>query len=448
MTDSHTTDQRIRAWLDLMPSEAPERAVQAVLQAVEVTPQQRPPLRLAVRRPTTMNRLALAATAVVAVLVIASSAYLLTRSTQPAVGGTPIPTALASPSASAAGQLPTNLVGAWLGPPRPIGGTSSRAGVVLRLDSASVALTTVNAPLPLLSADASISGSTLRVTTAGAAGRRCGPADVGTYPVTLSDSGLTLTVAAGADACRDRASALEGAWSRSACRTDQDTCLGQLEPGAHDSQFFESFLAHGVVWEPVFGGLQYSVAGDWTNDQDWPSAYDLGPTADVEAAPVGSDPARSILVLSNAMAESQARPCSGTPDTGAGPGVDGFLNWLRDIPGIQLGRRSTETINGHPATAVDVQLTAAPTGLCNGTDPVVQYLMTPGWSNGNGGASDSHVHGLDVGAEDRLILVDGGGGDLIAIVVQVADAKDFAAFVADAEPIVHTFRFPDSFPGG
>ena len=39
MTESRNPDRLIRAWLDLMPDEAPDRVVSAVLQAVEATPQ-------------------------------------------------------------------------------------------------------------------------------------------------------------------------------------------------------------------------------------------------------------------------------------------------------------------------------------------------------------------------------------------------------------------------
>ena len=39
MTANDDFDRISRAWLDLMPDEAPDRAVQAVLQAVQTTPQ-------------------------------------------------------------------------------------------------------------------------------------------------------------------------------------------------------------------------------------------------------------------------------------------------------------------------------------------------------------------------------------------------------------------------
>ena len=54
-------DRIARAWLDLGPNEAPDRAVAAVLQAIETTPQQRRPFRWPVWRSTTMSRVYLLA---------------------------------------------------------------------------------------------------------------------------------------------------------------------------------------------------------------------------------------------------------------------------------------------------------------------------------------------------------------------------------------------------
>ena len=69
MTADRNVDRISRAWLDLMPSEAPDRAVTAVLQAVETTPQVRRPWRRLPRRSPPMNRLLIAAT--VAAIAIA-----------------------------------------------------------------------------------------------------------------------------------------------------------------------------------------------------------------------------------------------------------------------------------------------------------------------------------------------------------------------------------------
>ncbi len=74
MTDDRTFDRLTRAWLDLMPDEAPDRTVEAVLQAVVTTPQVRRPWRWLPWRSTPMNRATLAI-GTTAVVVAAGALY-------------------------------------------------------------------------------------------------------------------------------------------------------------------------------------------------------------------------------------------------------------------------------------------------------------------------------------------------------------------------------------
>ena len=62
MTANREFNDIARAWLDLMPSEAPDRVVDSVLQAVETAPQVRPSYADS-RRLSKMTRFALAAAA-------------------------------------------------------------------------------------------------------------------------------------------------------------------------------------------------------------------------------------------------------------------------------------------------------------------------------------------------------------------------------------------------
>ena len=77
MTVEDDFDRISRAWLDLMPDEAPDRAVDAVLRAVATTPQVRR-WRPASWRPNPMNKLAYAVVAA-ALVVAVGGALLLTR---------------------------------------------------------------------------------------------------------------------------------------------------------------------------------------------------------------------------------------------------------------------------------------------------------------------------------------------------------------------------------
>ena len=106
MTESRNPDRLIRAWLDLMPSEAPDRVVSAVLQTVEATPQVRG-LRLLGPRRSPMNRLSLIAAAAVIAVALVGGALLLTSGNQPPplVG----PTAQATASTAASTPRPSVL---------------------------------------------------------------------------------------------------------------------------------------------------------------------------------------------------------------------------------------------------------------------------------------------------------------------------------------------------
>ena len=104
MSDERDFDRMARAWLELGPNEAPDRAVSAVLQAVETTPQVRPvSQRLAWRFPA-MTRFPITAAAAVA-LVIVVVGFLFTRSTQTTPVGGPSSSPSASPSAEASAAI-------------------------------------------------------------------------------------------------------------------------------------------------------------------------------------------------------------------------------------------------------------------------------------------------------------------------------------------------------
>ncbi len=80
MTDERNFDRLARAWLDLMPDEAPDRTIAAVLQAVETAPQARPPFRWLTRRFPNMNRLSMVAALAAATVLAVGGGLWLTRS--------------------------------------------------------------------------------------------------------------------------------------------------------------------------------------------------------------------------------------------------------------------------------------------------------------------------------------------------------------------------------
>jgi virginiamycin B lyase len=102
MTDDRNFDRIARAWLELGPNEAPDRAVSAVLQVVATTPQvRRWSQRLSWRYPT-MNRLYLAGSLALAAAVVIGGVLVLCPKNQSNVSGpSPTESASSSPASSA-----------------------------------------------------------------------------------------------------------------------------------------------------------------------------------------------------------------------------------------------------------------------------------------------------------------------------------------------------------
>ena len=132
MTDDRNFDRLARAWLELGPDEAPDRAVSAVLQAVETTPQVRPLSRRLPWRFPTMSRLPIAAAVLVAVLIVVGGVVLTRSNDQSGVGG-PVPSASATSSAASAGVVASSPSAAQASPVAPSLFTSSRYGYSLSL---------------------------------------------------------------------------------------------------------------------------------------------------------------------------------------------------------------------------------------------------------------------------------------------------------------------------
>jgi hypothetical protein len=451
MSTTRDPDQVLRAWLDLMPDEAPDRAIAAVLQATEHAPQVRRAFRPASWRFPAMNRF-LPAIAVVAIAVVAVGVYALTQN--PVVGPA-APTAKPSPgqttseststaaSTSPAAQLPAAIQGSWFGSPRAATGLNATAGVVLQVRATSLAVSeSTNQGFTPLTFTAGENAGKIRVETGTARTGTCVAGQVGMYSYALSPSGLTMTLSADIDQCAERASVISGSWWLMHCVSPAPaSCEGDMDPGERGSQYFASFVAASDVWAPRYGALRYTVPAGWANTGDWPNAFSLAPSADYAAATDGNDPAAEILVVANAMAQSQATPCSGVADASVKPGAAAFVAWLRTLPALHVSSASTMTVDGQHATVIDLTMPAPPPALCDGTDPVIAYLFSPGWRT-----NSPQDHAVAQGSQDRLILLDGPSGDLIAIVLSVNDASRFEAFSQQAAPIIDSFRFTDASP--
>ena len=227
MTTPADADRVLRAWLDLMPDEAPDRTVAAVLEAVATTPQVRRGVYSRWRFQHIHRVIALSAAAIV---VAIGGAVLfgprLTDSnglvgapsespTQPPTSSTPS----ASPAATLAiAPLPAQLRSEWLADVESIDGLSEhdpRVRLVVSRDGRSIALQTNSfGNTTLLSIPVESTTGELRLVTA-ATGAGCEAGQEGQYRWTISEDGLLLGLEVIADSCKTRASAFARTWTRS-----------------------------------------------------------------------------------------------------------------------------------------------------------------------------------------------------------------------------------------
>ena len=451
MTTPRDADRILRAWLDLMPDEAPDRTVAAVLQAVETTPQTRRPVLRGPRRSASMNRFSLIAAAavlgaaVVGVALFAGGAPNNQPAPTPAaVAATPAPSASTSPSASADAKAPSSLVGTWFGPGRDVPGIVGGSGSRLLITDTGVAFGTPNDQgRPLLSAELAGSvGDTLSVTSGLGS---CAATDTGAYRWSLSASGTVLAVTRSGDPCAERASAFEGTWWKAACKIGP-TCLGDLEAATYASQFFRPDHNQASEWGPLFGGIGYTVPEGWANSADWPSRFLLTPStsyADEDSS--GGGPfgvVHEVAVYARPGAARQDGSCEQKVDAAVKPTVAELERWIAGLPDVVTTAAAPITIDGHQGRMLDLHLRGGTTATCPAeTGPSVELLA------GTGEPSDgAYGVGLFEGERMRLILLDTGGA-VVAIVIDDwndalgPDVGRIQTHLDAAMPVVESFTF-------
>ncbi|HEX8026743.1 MAG TPA: hypothetical protein VF484_11120 [Candidatus Limnocylindrales bacterium] len=435
-------DRQVRAWLDLMPSEVPDRVVANVLQATETVPQARPPLAVALRRPFPMNRLSLFAAAAVAALAVVVGAALVSRPSTN-VGATASPSAPPSSTPPADAAAPVVMQGKWLGPHRDLPLVGAGSGTVLVVSPTSLAIAQSNQQdTNALQADLAVAGATFTLTagpgiTPSVAG--CPAGQTGSYGWSVTPSGQTLTITATDDACATRRSSFAGTWWKVDCKNGQTECLGELDPGTYASEYVRP-IETDTIWKPMFGGLTYTVPGGWANDGDWPTTFGLVPVDDFRASAPRSDTfGARIQLWTQVRAESQATPCSNKPAAGIATRADAFATWLGTVKGLTVTTPQAMTIGGLHAVALDVRIDVAAAPKCADPDPLVEFQLS---------GTEAQAVGGPQPAPTRVILVDMPDGTLVSIWIEVMDPNRFDTFVIQAMPVIESFAFNATPAGG
>ena len=378
MNPNRDTDRKFRAWLDLMPDEAPDRAITAVHQAVEATPQLRRPLIPALRRFSSMNRAIYAAAAAVTIAVVAGGALLLKPGGNTGGPPSPSPTGTAPTQSTTPALVPESLRATWIAQAGPAPTPGSPAPLLrLIISAAGGQASVVDAGAPsFVSNVAATQTGEIAFTSSDTTGG-CQIGDLGRYgfalgadgAVTGSD-GTTLALTLVADTCAARSAALNRAWVHA---IDAPSTGGR----GISTAFAPKFLV-------TLPRADYSPQ----NTTDWVTI-------------TSATPDRTLIVVKNPV--GWADPCSSTGGAKlpVAPTIKAFTAYLRTLPGFTVNSADLQ-IDGRPAAHLTI--------------PSVQTADCPGnrvneWS---GVADVSGGWHLSQGETDVLTLIEV-NGDLILV---------------------------------
>ncbi len=437
MTDERNFDRLARAWLELGPDEAPDRAIAAVLQAADTMPQARRPLRMPLWRSFTMSRTPILAAVVAILVVVVGGGLFLNRSNGPSgIGGpsaSPTAAPTTPPSASTT-SIPAALTYTWIGPKRVIPGMPTPDRYRFELSAPALDFPNDNYTQSVLASvpSAPVPGELDLMTSDYTAG--CTTGEEGRYHWSLSPGGVRLTLTTISDACATRAAALAGDWTRVACKDTTDGCFGDLEAGTFQSQYIDPKVRAGDPWHPNFGAVTYTVPAAWSNSSDWPGTFTLTPTVDYGTNAPGTF--HDVDIYRTPAATAQNAACSNQEQTSVKQTVAGLVAWVRSRPSLVVTAPTAVTIDGHPGQWVDIKIAPNWTAKCPDTPGPAAVFLTEA-----GAGKDGYSWGIAPGELERVIFLDLGGDDVVLVGIDSTHADRWDQLVAQAMPIIQTLKF-------
>ena len=422
MTATRDPDRLLRAWLDLMPDEAPDRVIASVLQATAAAPQARALPWLGPRR-SVMNRFSIAAV-VAAVAVAIGGLWYLNRPVAD-IGPPPSP----SPTTQVA-SVPVELRFSWLGELREVPGLPTDRSVLGFDETMAHYLEGFDSTVTVAS------GDRLELTLDAAhAATGCEAGDAGSYDYALSPGGTKLTLTAVGDDCQARTDAISGDWLRSSCLNSENWCLGPLEAGEYLSYFIAPRVV-GFDWAPDYGAISYTVPDGWAATADWPRDYFLEP-ADWYAENRGDigEETRGIYVGSHVAALEPGSDCAPGLAGEVERSADAIGSWLSEHPALEAESPVAITIDGVEGVYVDGTLATSADGVCRSAPTPVALLFGE-----DGLDQEGRAWGALEGQRSRWILLDLEPDRPILIMITARDDL-YDELLAEAMPIVESFHF-------
>lgn len=340
MTGSERDFDRIaRAWLDQGPSEAPERTVAAVLQAIETTPQIRRPFRWPTWRSPTMLRFSLLAVVGGALLVSLGALVLSGGGPGPAPTA-PAPSVAPSPTASDTGSaaIPDAVKGGWVAASRgtaiedPTVTTIVLGGSALDRWAPEFSIDVPDHTRQLGSDVTEVEPGVLRFGLSNAGDTGCAMRDIGTYRWSVSADGQWLTLDPIEDACPIRSEILAGTWQRSLAFSSRG--------GPGISVRFQPYLTF-TLPEGDYTGQEYSGNDQVVIDRS-DATYKVWKDLDGFVDPCDKSKGRLDIA----------------------PGMDAFLAYIEEDPRFNVVRREEYELDGHRAVEVEFTVGADLTPPC------------------------------------------------------------------------------------
>jgi len=394
MSTERDFDQIARAWLDLMPDEAPDRTISAVLEAVETTPQAIRPASIP-RRIHTMNRFVSAGIA--AAVLIAAGAFLVVSRPGTDVGASPSPSASASGTAAGVGPLPDALRATWIGFAGENATLQTGAGPVsLRVDPIGSSVEAANfGPGHGYASTATQLGADQIQLVLARAGGDCAAGARGVYRWSLAPDRSLLTLTLVSDDCANRGIVFGRQWGRSL-----------LDAGSAGAGFIDSMDPPIRVTLP---------------DNDYQAR-----TLD-DFFEIAAQNGLSLMVFKNP--QPFVDPCSTDEKRVAyQPGAAAFIDAFRANEAFDVSPSTSLTINGNHAVHVDIG-GRGNYARCPG-QPLDEY--TPK-------ACGCHFV-VGQGDTDSMYLIEVGSDTFLVIVSPFESSNEQA--------VIESIRIPAQIPGG
>ena len=352
------------------------------------------------------------------------------------VGGIANQPRLPAPSvAPGAAAVPDALRHRWVRPYAVAPGEDVYGSGFLNVEANRARYGREEGPAASTSAMAATGASSVEVTATDAT-KDCDSGAAGAYGWSLSGSDTVLTLTPiTADGCAARQKALAGQWVRD---FPPGPAFGNaLPPGTHTTSTFDPLENAASPTR-----LTFTVPGGWALMDDRVGSFTLqrlptDPADDPLAEPL-------IAAFANPRVEADfasGATCGPTGDApGVGSGVDELVAAIVARPGVVAAPPRNVTIAGHQGRLLDLQLDPSwAAGCLDSSGPIVGMPILH-----MGGSLAGPVVGLTTDQPVRIILLDIGGSQTLAIVIAAPTeqkASDFEPKVAAAMPIIESFGF-------